>query len=135
MSNFADSIPFACCALDEFFRDQGFDCREQSTSDSVRWRDYFLTFKKPESNVLIRLILRFELNIGDSPDASYDDNHQISFDHARIDVFDRCMPRVGSYMGFPEYDEDKESKRKIDSYPILIRSLEDLNVMRSVLGA
>lgn len=67
---------------------------------------------------MVRLILRFQLSISDSPFASYDDNHQLLFERAEIEIFDRGIPRVCYNMGLPEFDEEKEDLRSIGSYPI-----------------
>ena len=87
-----NSLPEGCIKIDSFLRNKGFTCEEEETTDSLRWRYYYKEFKQCSSNVIIRVVLRFELFLSDGcPPYNYDDNHDLFFNDVYLEVFDRQM--------------------------------------------
>ncbi len=74
-----------------------------------------------------------ELAIYDDPGASYDDNHNLSFNDAYLEVFDRQMDSLDSFDGEPMYDEDTERLCRIDKFPINPRSMVDIDNLIGLL--
>lgn len=124
---FIDSLPSSNTEIDSFLRDKGYTCDEEETSDCVRWVYYYKKFKQDSSNVIIRVVLRFELYISDSPTASYDENHYLSFNDAYLELYDRQMREDGIFFGEKCYDEETESVRRIDSFAINPQTFEDID--------
>lgn len=124
--SFIDSLPSNCTELDSFLRDRTFECEEENTTDCVRWLCYYREFKKDSTNALIRVVLRFELSISDSPTATYDENHDLSYNDAFFEIWDRQMVREGFNMGEPFYDEETESLRRIGAYPLDPTTFSDI---------
>jgi len=116
-------LPEDATKLDGFLRKEGFKCHEQD-SDGVqfsRWRYYLREFRWFDSNVMFRLVIRFDLQIHDDPGGSYDDNHELFYENAYVVVFDRRMEDDPSlFDGDKYYDEETESLRKIDKYRIRV---------------
>ena len=83
-------------------------------------------FKNNSSNVLIRVVLRFELSISDSPTASYDENHYLYFNDAYLELWDRQMHSDGFFMGDPLFDKDSEHLRKIGNYGLSPSTFADI---------
>ena len=84
---------------------------------------------------MFQLVLRCDLNIHDAPSGRYDDNHELSFEEAYLEVFDRQMfPMEG--LPFPDviYDEDTEALRRIDRYPIRVKSFEDIQMLSQMIA-
>ena len=121
-------LPEACTEIDSFLRREGFKCREVETEDMYsRWCYYFREFRRADSNVMLRLVLRFDLQISDSPVGSYDDNHDLFYEDCYIEIYDRQMLKEeGLFDGEHFYDEDSELLRKIDRYPICTASYSEL---------
>ena len=71
--------------------------------------------------------------IYDSPTASYDENHNLSFNDAFVQVYDRQMEQDGVCMGELQYDEETESLRLIDAYPLSPSEYDDIRVLIMVL--
>lgn len=129
--SFIDSLPTECTEIDSFLRDRDFECEEEETCDSVRWTYYYREFKRHSSNVLIRAVLRFELSISDSPTATYNENHDLHFNDAYLELWDRQMQSNGASMGEPLYDEESEVLRKVGSCPVDPSRFEDIEVLFS----
>ena len=114
-------LPEEATELDSFLRKEGFKCREQEP-DGVqysRWRYYSREFRRFDSNVMFRVVIRFDLQVHDDPGGSYDDNHQFFYEDTSIVVFDRCMEDDPSlFDGDKYYDEATESLKKVDKYRI-----------------
>ncbi len=131
--SFIDSLPTKYTEIDSFLRDRDFECDEEESCDSVRWVHYYRDFKKDSSNVMIRVVLRFELAIFDSPTATYDDNHDLHFNDAFIEVWDRQMESDGFIMGEEVYDEETEALLQIGSYPLRPPNYSDLALFFKML--
>ena len=131
--SFIASLPEGHTSIDSFLRRKGFSCNEIGVSDVVQWRRYYIEFQRWDSNVCLRLVLRFEEVISDSPTATYDENHQLTFNDAFITVYDRQMLEDGQFMGEPWYDEETESVRKIDSFPISPSTFADIEGLIDIL--
>ena len=124
--SFIDSLPTECTEIDTFLRDRNFECEEEDTCDSVRWSLYYREFKRDSSNAMIRIVLRFELSISDSPTASYNENHDLHFNDAFLEVWDRQMQEDGVFMGEQVYDEESEELRRIGEYPLNPSTFSDI---------
>lgn len=131
--SFIDSLPSECTEIDSFLRDRDFECEEEDTCDSVRWRIYYREFKRDSSNAMIRVVLRFELSISDSPTASYNENHDLQFNDAFLEVWDRRMQEDGVFMGEQIYDEETETLRKVGTYPINPATYADIEHLVKLL--
>jgi hypothetical protein len=131
--SFIDSLPTEYTEIDSFLRDRDFECEEEDTCDSVRWVLYHREFKKESSNALIRVVLRFELSISDSPTATYNENHDLHFNDAFLDIWDRQMQSDGFSMGEENYDEESEALRKVGSYPLNPLTYSDIEIFLRLL--
>lgn len=131
--SFADSLPSACTKIDTFLQGKGFNCEEEESTDSVRWRYYYTEIKKAGTNVMIRVTMRFELCISDDPTATYDENHDLSFNDAYLSIYDRQMAEDGFFQGDKMYDEETEQMREIDNFPISPRSFGDIEMLLAIL--
>jgi len=130
---FIDSIPSGCTKIDSFLRNKGFSREEEETTDCLRWWYYYKQFS---SNAIIRIVLRFELCLSDGLNASYDENHDLLFNDAYMEVFDRQMQEDeegGMFYGDKMYNEEIESVRRIDSIAINPRTFEDVDSLISIL--
>ena len=127
-------LPEECTEVDQFLRSEGFKCHEQETADSARWRRYTKEFRKHDSNVMLRLVIRFELTIHDDPRGSYDDNHELCYEDCYLLIFDRQMlVEDGLFAGDRFYDEETESLRKLDRYPIRAQSYDKLMMLAEMI--
>jgi hypothetical protein len=126
MSGELPGLPEGCVEIDTFLRKEGFECEEEHTTDCCRGTWYFKEFRKSDSNAMLRLVIRFELVISDSPFGSYNDNHELYFNDICLEIYDRQMEEGGSYYGRPEYDNETEHLRRIDMYTLRIRSYAEL---------
>lgn len=128
-------LPETCTEIDSFLRREGFNCREVETEDMYsRWCYYSREFRRADSNVMLRLVLRFDLQISDSPTGSYDDNHELSYEDCYIEIYDRQMHKEeGLFDGEYFYDEDTELLRKIDSYQICTASYAEVKQLMRTL--
>ena len=124
--SFIESLPRQYTEIDSFLRDQDFECKEQNTCDSVRWELYYREFKKDSSNTMIRIVLRFELSISDSPIGTYSENHDLCFTDAFLEIWDRQMQSDGVFMGEKVYDEESEDLRLIGEYPLAPSTFSDI---------
>ena len=131
--SFADSLPSECTKIDAFLRGKGFACEEEESTDTVRWQYYYTDIKKYNTNVLIRVTLRFELCISDDAMATYDDNHDLSFNDAYLCIYDRQMVEDGIVMGEQMYDEETERLRKIANFSINPQNFKDLEKLLAIL--
>ena len=122
--SFMDSLPEGTEAVDTFLREKGYDCVEENTADSNRWRYYIKRFEKYNTNMRIDLVLRFELSISDDPYASWSDNCSLFFSDTFIEIYDRQMERDGTFMGEPSFDEDTELPRRLGRYEVRLTSIE-----------
>ena len=124
--------------IDGFLRKEGFKCREQEP-DGVEyslWRTYRKDFKRIDSNVMFRLVIRYMVQIHDDPGGSYDDNHQFFYEDTYLTVFDRQMiDEGGLFAGDKYYDEETESLRKVDRYEIRVSSYPEIQNLVGVLGS
>jgi hypothetical protein len=132
--SFIDSLPDTHEEVDALLKAEDFLYSEQNTCDSTRWCYYSREFRKDCSNVMIRLVLRFEIAIYDTPTASYADNREISFNDAYLVTFDRQMQEGSLITGEWTYDEETESLRKIDSFPIYPQSIDDIRNLCRLLA-
>jgi hypothetical protein len=131
--SFIDSLPAECTEIDTFLRDCHFECEEEETCDSVRWVYYYREFKRDSSNALIRVVLRFELSISDSPTTTYNENHDLHFNDAYLELWDRQMQSDGAFMGDPLYDEESEDLRMVGSCPLDPSDFADIEVLSRLL--
>jgi hypothetical protein len=131
--SFADSLPSECTKIDAFLRGKGFACMEEDSADTVRWHYYYTDIKKGNSNILIRITLRFELCISDDPEATYDENHDLSFNDAYLSIYDRQMAEDGYLLGEQMFDEDTENIKKIDNFPISPKTFGDIEKLLLIL--
>jgi len=131
--SFIDSLPTEYTEIDSFLRDRDFTCDEEDTCDSVRWVLYYREFKRDSSNVLIRVVLRFELSISDSPTATYNENHDLHFNDAFLELWDRQMQSDGFFMGVQTFDEDSESLHMIGSYSLRPANYSDVEILFKLL--
>jgi len=122
-------LPEEGSVIDTFLRKEGFKCRQQEPSgvEYFRWREYSKDFKRVDSNVMFRVVIRYIVQIHDDPGGSYDDNHQLFYEDTYLAVYDRQMiEEDGLFSGDKYYDEDTEQLRRIDSYTLRIRSYAEL---------
>jgi hypothetical protein len=131
--SFIDSLPSNCTEIDSFLRDRDFEREEEDTCDTVRWVCYYREFKRDSTNALIRVVLRFELSISDSPTATYDENHDLSFNDAFLEIWDRQMEEDKIFMGEQSYDEETESLRKLGSFPLSPSTYSDIEHILRIL--
>ncbi len=131
-------LPEEGSEIDAFLRKEGFKCREQEP-DGVEhslWRYYTKTFKRPDSNVLFRLVIRYMVQIHDAPLGSYDENHQFFYEDTYLKVFDRQMiPEDQIDWGIQYYDEETEALRGIDKFPLHLSSYNELQGLVIAFGA
>jgi hypothetical protein len=127
--SFIDSLPTEYTEIDSFLRDRDFACDEEDTCDSVRWVLYYREFKRDSSNILIRVVLRFELSISDSPTATHNENHDLHFNDAFLELWDRQMQSDGFFMGVQTFDEESESLRIIGSYSLRPANYSDVEIL------
>lgn len=132
--SFSDSLPTEYTEIDSFLRDRHFECEEEDSCDSVRWVHYYREFKKDSSNALIRLVLRFELSISDSPTATYNENHDLHFNDSYLELWDRQMESDGVCMGEQAYDEESEALRKVGGYPLSPSCFSDIEALSTLLN-
>lgn len=83
---FIDTLPTRCTRIDELLRGHGFSCHTENTTDSFRWRRYLRPLATGEDGTTLRLVLAFELTISDDPGGSYDDNHDLQFEEAYVEI-------------------------------------------------
>lgn len=133
-ASFRDSLPSTCTDIDTFLRDEGFSCVENVTRDSNAWVYYFKELRKSCTNVMIRVVLRFELCVSDAPIGTYDENHDLFFNDAYLAIFDRQMRKDGFVMGRPFYDEETESLQRIADFPITPDEFADISKLCQLLA-
>jgi hypothetical protein len=130
-------LPEEGTEIDSFLRKEGFKCREQEP-DGVqysKWRYYIKDLRQFDSNVMLRLVIRFDIQIHDDPGGSYDDNHEFFYENTYITVFDRRMVEDPSlFDGDMYYDEETESLRKVDKYRIHIQEYGDIQKWMDLHG-
>lgn len=130
-------LPEEGSAIDTFLRKEGFKCRDQEP-DGVEyslWRYYSKDFKRVDSNVMFRLVIRYMVQIHDDPGGSYDDNHQFFYEDTYLAVFDRQMiDEGGLFAGDKYYDEETESLRKVDKFPLHLGRYGDLQQLLISFG-
>jgi hypothetical protein len=130
---FTDSLPKACTEIDSVLLGMGFKCVEPQSEDSERMVYYTRKFKAESSNVLFKVVLAFDLSISDYPFASYDENHEMIFNRAYIEVYNRRMEVLRKTHQGNEYDESTAKNALVDVYPIAPKSLEHLKGLLEIL--
>ncbi|HOG02524.1 MAG TPA: hypothetical protein PLL14_01010 [Accumulibacter sp.] len=133
--DFEDSLPKACTELDSALLGLGFKYLEQDTEDSERRAYYIRKFSTDSSNVLLKVVLMFDLSISDDPYASYNENHEMVFNRAYIKVYNRQMEVLRKTRFGVEYDEDTAKSMLVDVYPIAPKSLDHLKGLLEILAA
>jgi hypothetical protein len=83
---FSDSLPTRSSDIDSLLRENDFEYEEEDSCDSCRWCEYSREIQSSRSNIRFIIILRFELVISDSASGSYDDNFNLFFDEARMEI-------------------------------------------------
>lgn len=130
-------LPEECTEIDTFLRKEGFKCKEPE-SDGVQYsrrRYYTKDFRKEDSNLMLRVVIRFELLIHDDPGGSYNDNHELYYENCHLAAYDRQMATEdGLFAGERFYDEETESLRRIDKYAISISSYEEVLKLVRILS-
>ena len=121
-------LPESCIQSDTLLRRKGFQCREVETGDGFRRRRFYhKDYREDDSNVMVRVELKFELSIQDAPGGSYDDNHHLYHEGTSLIVFDRQIPEKRTLFGDTFYDEEAEDLREIGRRSLWVHSLEDLD--------
>ena len=89
---------------------------------------YTVSLSKNRSNIQIRIVLKFELSIYDDVGGSFNDNHNILFDDAYLEVFNRRMKKSDhtAQDGYFIYDEETEDCQLIDKFPLSPNNLGDI---------
>ena len=131
--SFTDSLPSEYSKIDAFLRNKGFACEEEDSTDTARWHYYYTDIKKGNTNILIRVTLRFEMCISDDPMATYDENHDLSFNDAYLSIYDRQMVEDGFLLGEQMFDEETENIRKIDNFAISPKTFKDIEKLLAIL--
>lgn len=73
----------------------------------------------------------------DDPGGSYDDNHELYFEEARLAVYDRRMekdPEMFQFDDGPYYLEDTEKPKLFGRQGVSIGSLAELETLERILG-
>lgn len=132
---FIDSLPSSASEIDSLLLSLGFRREEENTTDCVREVDYIKTFANDSSNAKFRFVLRFELYLSDCPTASYDENCEMTYDSAFLEVYDRRMERDRFACRAKDYDPDTENPQFIDTYPLSFSDWQEIEPFFAVLKA
>ncbi len=116
----------------DFLERIGFDEREGSVSSYEHWIRYEKSIQSLESNLRFIVQVDFDLTISDEPHGSYSDNHHYSFNGVFLKVDDRQMDR--DYYDNTTFDEETESPRTIDRWPLRIHTVSRLRSFCDMLG-
>ncbi|ADE54191.1 hypothetical protein [Coraliomargarita akajimensis] len=124
MRGILEGLPEGTIAIDTFLRSEGFNCVEDESSESNRWRSYLIEVSDSTTNALLRIRLRFELTVSDGI-GSYDDTHTLFYDGAFLDAYDRQMEPDGWIGGEPYFDEETELLRHVGTTRLRIESYKE----------
>jgi hypothetical protein len=131
-------LPEGCVKLDSFFRDRGYDANEIDTEDPyTKVIIYFKEFRRINQNMMFRIELKFVMWIHDDPGGSYDGNHDLDFEEARLAVYNRRMELDLEMLQFddgPYYLEDTEEPKLFGRQLIPLWSLAELETVEKILG-
>lgn len=133
-----DELPEGCVAIDERFRAMGYKSRELLTDDPyTMYVIYFKDFRRMDKNMMLRIELKFDMAIHDDPGGSYEDNHELHFEEARLAVYDRRMEEDPEMFDFPKgpyYLEETENLKRYGLWHIHVRKLGDVEALERMLG-
>lgn len=121
-----------CIQTDNFFRKQGFTCREENTTDPTRLNDYEMEFRRDDSNVMFRLVIRFELSISDGPFGSYTDNHNLYYCKTFLEIFHRGLDITRSDYDYYYYYGPEETDEKLEwiaRYELNVNSYKEIKAL------
>ncbi len=133
-----DDLPEGCVETDTLLLEKGYRARRIPSDDPyLKYVIYFKDFRRANQNMMFRIELKFDLVIEDSPFGTYNDNHQLYFEEARLAVYDRRMDEDPDMLSLPEgpfYLEETERPIRIGAQDLRIFSLEDLTTLEEILG-
>ncbi len=125
-----------CIETDNFLRKEGFTCREEDSTDCCRLNDYEKEFRRDNSNVMFRLVIRFEMSISDCPYGSYEDNNSLYYCCTFIEVFHRGLEIARSDYDYYYYYGPEETDEKLEwiaRYSLKVNSYKEIQAFMATL--